>query len=156
MQIQYVISKLTLAIQTLSQIKFQLIKNETMAKEYANYRWWVPISYASKTYNTDFQRTQPAFWLKNSEKSATKSVTVDKTDWLILNTQETGFYRVNYDNKNWQLIIDQLKSNASEIHIVNRAQLMDDALNLARASLLPYELAFNVTYYLKDEVEYLP
>jgi hypothetical protein len=33
---------------------------------------------------------------------------------------------------------------------------MDDALNLARASLLPYDLAFNVTNYLKNEEEYLP
>jgi len=79
-----------------------------------------------------------------------------KDDFLIVNTQETGFYRVNYDEQNWQLIINQLKSNASEIHIINRAQLMDDALNLARAGLLPYDVAFNVTNYLKDETEYLP
>ena len=63
---------------------------------------------------------------------------------------------MNYDTKNWQLIIDQLNRNHNVIHTVNRAQLLDDSLNLARATLLPYDLAFSVTQYLKDDDEYLP
>lgn len=86
----------------------------------------------------------------------TRVVDVDKRDWLIMNVQQTGFYRVNYDLKNWGLISSQLQRNASKIHAVNRAQLMDDALNLARASELPYDVAFNLTAYLRDEEEYLP
>jgi len=58
--------------------------------------------------------------------------------------------------QNWQLIIDQLNKNGSAISTVNRAQLLDDVLNLARASLIPYDMAFNVTQFLKDDDEYLP
>lgn len=71
--------------------------------------------------------------------------------WSII-----GYYRVNYDEKNWQLITNQLLNNPSSIHTVNRAQLLDDAYNLARANLLDYKLAFNLTVYLKEDNEYLP
>lgn len=47
-------------------------------------------------------------------------------------------------------------TNPTAIHTVNRAQLLDDAFNLARGSLLDYNMAFNLTVYLKDDDEYLP
>jgi aminopeptidase N len=69
----------------------------------------------------------------------------------------TGYYRVNYDRANWQMIIKQLnKKNFKDISTINRAQLIDDALNLARASKLNYTIAFDVTSYLAHEIEYLP
>lgn len=67
-----------------------------------------------------------------------------------------GYYRVNYDVKNWKMIIDQLERDHLQIHVINRAQLIDDALNLARVGLLDYELALGVTSYLKNEKEYIP
>jgi aminopeptidase N len=42
------------------------------------------------------------------------------------------------------------------IHVINRAQIMDDALNLAKSGLLDYETALSVTGYLSKEVEYIP
>ena len=38
----------------------------------------------------------------------------------------------------------------------NRAQLIDDSLNLARAGYLDYTIALNVTKYLKHETDYVP
>ena len=43
--------------------------------------------------------------------------------WVIFNVQETGYYKVNYDNQNWQLIISQLNSEHMAIHAINRAQV---------------------------------
>ena len=37
-----------------------------------------------------------------------------------------------------------------------RAQIIDDALNLARSGLLSYDIALQVTNYLANEVEYIP
>jgi aminopeptidase N len=37
--------------------------------------------------------------------------------------------------RNWELLIDQLKTDHESIHVVNRAQIIDDALNLARSGL---------------------
>ena len=68
-----------------------------------------------------------------------------------------GYYRVNYDENNWDLLINFLKSdNFKEIPPVNRAQLLDDSLNLARAGVLPYGTALELAEYLEKEVDYIP
>ena len=66
------------------------------------------------------------------------------------------FCRVNYDKQNWVLLAEQLLRNHTAIHVINRAQIMDDALNLAKSDLLDYEAALSVTEYLHKEMEYVP
>lgn len=66
-------------------------------------------------------------------------------------------YRVNYDERNWELLIDFLLSeNYSKISVINRVQIMDDLLDFARAGELSYATAFEATHYLKKERNYLP
>jgi len=67
-----------------------------------------------------------------------------------------GFYRVNYDAKNWRLLTDQLKSNPKAIHVLNRAQLIDDSFNLARAGELQYSVPFDLVDYLDKEDDFIP
>lgn len=71
-------------------------------------------------------------------------------------THITGFYRVNYDERNWNLIWSQLIQDPFAIPVWTRAQLIDDALNLARAGRLAYTQALNLANYLRKETEYLP
>ena len=54
------------------------------------------------------------------------------------------------------MIIDQLKQDHTKIHVINRAQIIDDALNLARSGLLDYQVALGITSYLHKETEYIP
>lgn len=64
---------------------------------------------------------------------------------------------MNYDKENWQMLIKQLnQGNFKEVSTINRAQLIDDALNLARTGKLNYSTALDVTSYLVRETEYLP
>ena len=42
---------------------------------------------------------------------------------VILNVQQTGFYRVNYDLTNWGLLAQHLLANHRQIHRINRAQV---------------------------------
>uniref|UniRef100_A0A8C2X9K7 Aminopeptidase n=1 Tax=Cyclopterus lumpus TaxID=8103 RepID=A0A8C2X9K7_CYCLU len=42
------------------------------------------------------------------------------------------------------------------IPVINRAQLVDDAFNLARAKIIPTELALDTTKYLNQERDYMP
>jgi len=67
-----------------------------------------------------------------------------------------GYYRVNYDTENWNLIIKELHENHTNIPPLNRAQLLDDALNLARAGKLPYSVALYLTMYLEHDKDYIP
>lgn len=62
-----------------------------------------------------------------------------------------GFYRVNYDTENWMALIKQLKETPTDIHVLNRAQLISDSFNLARAGQLNYTIALELTKYLKNE-----
>ena len=43
--------------------------------------------------------------------------------WVIFNVQETGYYKVNYDEQNWNMISSQLTSDHGAIHAINRAQV---------------------------------
>lgn len=67
-----------------------------------------------------------------------------------------GFYRVNYDLHNWQQLIKQLNESNTDIHVLNRAQLIDDSFNLARAGMLPYSVPLNLSTYLTKEDDEIP
>lgn len=68
----------------------------------------------------------------------------------------TGFYRVNYDVDNWNALIRQLHDAHTEIHVLNRAQLIDDAFNLAKAGFLNFSVPVYLSKYLSKEKETLP
>lgn len=68
----------------------------------------------------------------------------------------TGFYRVNYDRNGWQRIFKVLHSDKfGNIHVLNRAALVDDLLNLGRAGYQDYETVLDGITYLKRETSYL-
>ncbi|KAG5305888.1 AMPN Aminopeptidase, partial [Pseudoatta argentina] len=119
--------------------------------------WWIPITYTTEK-QLNFNNTQPTKWMKAERSITLNDLDVKPSQWIIFNVQETGYYRVNYDTENWKLIIKQLNNikNFKNISVINRAQLIDDALNLARAGKLDYDIAFNITSYLANETEYLP
>nr|CAD7397313.1 unnamed protein product [Timema poppensis] len=120
------------------------------------YNWWVPLSYTSRS-EADFTTTSPAVWITPSDSQLQLTGIGGSGDWVIFNIQETGYYRVNYDAQNWRLITNQLNSDQFDvIHVLNRAQLLDDSLNLARAGILDYATALDVTSYLYRETDYIP
>lgn len=81
---------------------------------------------------------------------------MSENTWLIGNLKHSGFYRVNYDQENWNLLINQLKQNYTLIDPINRAQLLDDSFNLGRAELVDQLLFLNLTKYLDQEIDGLP
>uniref|UniRef100_A0A8C5D220 Aminopeptidase n=1 Tax=Gadus morhua TaxID=8049 RepID=A0A8C5D220_GADMO len=77
-------------------------------------------------------------------------------EWVLANIDVTGYYRVHYDRGNWEKLIGQLKADHQAIPLINRAQLVDDAFNLARAAIVPSTHALQTTVYLSAEREYIP
>lgn len=72
------------------------------------------------------------------------------------NNAFVGYFRVNYDDTLWQRIINALRSDRKNIHVLNRAQLIDDAFNIARTGRIDYQIAFHLAEYLRYETEYYP
>lgn len=76
---------------------------------------------------------------------------------MILIWRNSGYYRVNYDERNWNAIIDELHGeNFNSIHELNRAQLLDDSFNLARYDYLDFKIALDLIKYLHQEEELIP
>ncbi|XP_012268487.2 aminopeptidase N isoform X2 [Athalia rosae] len=141
---------------TLTQQRF-LLQNSTTTSQSGNEPlWWVPITFTSQN-ELNFKNTKPSHWMEAEPSLTLHNLKARSNEWMIFNVQETGYYRVNYDERNWRLIIQELsKSSFKNISTINRAQLVDDALNLARAGQIDYATALDVTSYLAHESEYLP
>lgn len=78
-------------------------------------------------------------------------------EWIVVNNRASGFYRVLYDKRNWALLVKQLREkNHTEIHPLNRAQLIDDAVHFAKKDLLPFDTVFELLSYLRREKEFIP
>ncbi|OWR41735.1 aminopeptidase N precursor [Danaus plexippus plexippus] len=116
--------------------------------------WEVPITW-TRAGAPDFNNLKPS-----------QVITADVTniergtrglEWVIFNKQESGFYRVNYDDVNWALLTRALRSsNRTVIHELNRAQIVDDLFQLARAGVMTYNRAFNILSFLEFEDSYAP
>lgn len=122
--------------------------------------WWVPLNMATKDNpNTQITSADDRISLRGE---ASKSVRIDDIEefnpnnWFIVNVQQTGYYRVNYDAENWIRIIEQLRNDPSVIHVVNRGALLDDAFVLAKGGDVSYEIALSMATYLREEHDYVP
>ncbi|XP_048007483.1 aminopeptidase N-like [Leguminivora glycinivorella] len=119
-------------------------------------RWHVPLNWVLST-NIDFSDTSPQGWLPPSFTATSFDIPgLSNAEWFIFNKQQTGYYRVNYDPSNWEALTNVLADSHETIHVLNRAQLVDDSFNLARNGRLDYQLAFQLSLYLEDEKDYIP
>lgn len=138
-----------------SQERFFLNPSSPTADPEAQ-RWWVPITFALGTNPT---RCNSAFlqpdWLRAQDKAIMINGFVNTT-WVLANCQGIGFYRTNYDTRNWELLTEFLKSsNFTQINPTNRAILIDDSLNLARAGYIDYSIPLNLIGYLAQETDFV-
>lgn len=136
------------------QERFLLVKT-SISNDTHDYKWWVPVTFATQE-NPDFSQTQATEWIPDTEETMTISGLPASGNWVIFNVQQTGYYRVNYEPSNWQLIVEQLLNDFTVVNLRNRAQVIDDALDLARAGQLSYDIALSINSYLGNETEYVP
>ncbi|XP_052740774.1 membrane alanyl aminopeptidase [Bicyclus anynana] len=119
-----------------------------------NLRYIIPITFYSAV-NPDHSDTKPSHILTETSTVINRGSVGDH--WVIFNKQQTGFYRVNYDDYTWDLIIIALRGpSRKDIHEFNRAQIVNDVFQFARAGLMTYNRAFNILSFLKDETDYTP
>lgn len=117
----------------------------------------MPLSFASKSQtNSTISSTFGSIWLAPKDKDIVK-IDSDPQDWIICDIDKVGYYRVNYDSRNWYMLIEHLRTD--EFHTIkpiSRATLIDDAFNLAEGGYIPFDIFFNLIDYLSKETEYEP
>lgn len=114
--------------------------------------WWIPYNFDTAN-NITMDDTTPDGWLAKGEKSKIIKPTAHKSwtsnDWILFNRQQTGFYRIIYDNQNYQMILKDLKSgNGNKIHVNSKAQLSDDICEFSHRHRLPQNLCGDFEYFL--------
>ncbi|XP_011498163.1 PREDICTED: aminopeptidase N-like, partial [Ceratosolen solmsi marchali] len=118
-------------------------------------KWYIPINYATQS-NPNFNLTFPSHWLKPDTKRLMING-VNPKDWIILNNQQTGYYRVLYDEQNWIRLATLLNSdNYQKIPPLNRAQIINDAVQFSLKKLLDVKIFLNLVSYLHRETDYIP
>ncbi|NXL87046.1 AMPN Aminopeptidase, partial [Alectura lathami] len=107
------------------QSHFLLDPNSTVQRPSVfNYTWIVPITWMTSSSSGD------RYWLVNVSET-NSSFRVSSPNWLLLNLNVSGYFRVNYNQENWEQLLAQLSRNHQVIPVINRAQIIDDAFNLA-------------------------
>lgn len=116
--------------------------------------WYIPFNYVDRSPRKAVEEASGFYWL--TSKASIHTTGTPDNQWIIFNRDQFGYYRVNYDQRNWELIVDALHTNPLAIPKANRAQLIDDAFNLARAEYLDMAVALKLLSYLHLETEYAP
>ncbi|XP_052634335.1 aminopeptidase Q isoform X2 [Harpia harpyja] len=138
---------LNLTTGTISQEQFLNKKNEKSTDSYNN-TWIIPISWMRNG------SSQPLMWLDKSSKVFPEmQVSESEYDWILLNVNLSGYYRVNYDQLNLKRLARLLENDPKAIPAVSRFQLIDDVFALTQFGYIQIETALELTKYLAREDE---
>lgn len=136
---------------TMTQERF-LLRKSNDSSDTTVYQWWVPL-----TLTSDFNEPTISTWMQDNQQSIVlTNLGVPSNRWLIVNVDQLGYYRVAYDPTNYGLIREQLLLDHTVVAVNNRAQLLDDSLNIASVNLIPYAEALDLTLYLTVERDFVP
>ncbi|XP_052740775.1 membrane alanyl aminopeptidase-like [Bicyclus anynana] len=134
-------------------VKQQRWERDTGVSQFSSL-WEIPITW-TRGGAPDFKNLKPSEVITGRTTSIKRGTL--GLEWVIFNKQESGFYKVNYDQTNWNLITRALRSDErTVIHELNRAQIVDDVFNFARAGVMRYNRAFNILSFLEREDAYAP
>ncbi|XP_025262599.1 aminopeptidase N-like isoform X2 [Camponotus floridanus] len=123
--------------------------NNTLDEE----QYYIPVTYTTES-NLNFIITCTNIWLTPSDSKI--EFFLEKNQWIIFNLQQAGYYRVYYDTENWRKIARYLNSEEYEnIHVLNRAQIIDDAFHFAIEKKLDFSIFWELANYLSREKEYI-
>ncbi|XP_029158974.1 aminopeptidase N-like [Nylanderia fulva] len=118
--------------------------------------YFIPVTFTEETNITNFNVTASNIYYLTRSKPILDIPLSEPENWVILNLQQIGFYRVNYDNKNWKLIARYLNSEQyTNIHVLNRAQIIDDSFHLMTQKKLNFSIFWELSSYLWQEKDFI-
>ncbi|KAL0833029.1 hypothetical protein ABMA28_001147 [Loxostege sticticalis] len=127
----------------LKQSRFTFTREHRRESDYL-----IPISYFVQDMSNCFNCYQPRFTIGRQTYTFSENL---NNGWIILNTNASGYYRVNYDKYTWQLIAKTLKDDLFRISELNRAQIVNDVFALYVSGDMSQDLAMWILDYLDWE-----
>jgi aminopeptidase N len=117
----------------------------------AAYKWDIELSFVRERGNT----VPTEQWLRPALDSVNVEYDAATHGWIKGNFEQTGFYRVNYPDAQWQLLERAILSGAAgTLSVSDRCGLLDDAFSFARAGIDTIDQAFNMSRILRVETTY--
>ncbi|XP_060801842.1 membrane alanyl aminopeptidase [Amyelois transitella] len=108
----------------------------------------IPITY-STARSADFENIRPIYMMSSERAVLNKTA---GEEWVIFNHLQHGLYRVNYDDRTWDLIAEALRD--TPIHHLNRAQIVEDVFALMRSGRMTHSKGFYILQFLQAEINY--
>ena len=104
--------------------------------------WWIYSEYVINSPSN----------VANTLFNTTTSTIISSSDisYIKLNWGSHGYFRVNYPTSVW----NNLRSQIGQFPASDRANLVNDALVLARANKLPTAVALDFCSFLQNETDY--
>nr|XP_006825130.1 PREDICTED: aminopeptidase N-like [Saccoglossus kowalevskii] len=128
--------------------------------ENLGFLWYVPLTWTDQSelqfeslgpcnthVNSKWMNKAPADFQLNTESD---------DDWFIVNVNQNMYYRVNYENENWEKLSNYLIPSHTDIPIRNRGALISDAFNIGKSHRGDHVNALKIIQYLRDERDYNP
>ncbi|XP_038058557.1 aminopeptidase N-like [Patiria miniata] len=103
------------------------------------YKWYVPLTYVYESGPGDQYEKPQQVWMEPSDDYTYFDLPDDAKadDWYLANAKMTGFYRVNYEDDNWQRLLDQAAMDPDVFSEENKVGLIKDSFNLAKTEVVP-------------------
>jgi glutamyl aminopeptidase len=120
---------------------------ETEVSEF-NYKWSIPITWFTNTYSE-----VKSVWFMNTQDKIV--LPADNVNWIKINKDQIGYYRVNYETSMWESLTEALKADINIMSVLDRAHLLHDAFSLAQAQQIEYSTALKMTEFLSKEAEFV-
>lgn len=144
----------------LTQSRF-LLEPKLNSNSEDNIYWNIPFDITIKFANSevgmhDAPKMSLSYLFPDQKTFEIKVTDMGSISFYLINVKQRGYYRVHYDDKNWNEIKEALKSDDfGGIDALTRAQIVDDLFHLTEAGNLKYDFLMDVLEFLKDEQEYL-
>uniref|UniRef100_T1IZH7 Aminopeptidase n=1 Tax=Strigamia maritima TaxID=126957 RepID=T1IZH7_STRMM len=114
-------------------------------------KWAIPLMFSTKAMNS-FD-VKPQKWMH--EEDYVQFTSADGIpsphEWVLFNPSIHGYYVVNYDNRNWKLLLNQLITDHTKLPPLVRVYLVQTLHLLKRNDLIPHHLAYSVLEYIRNE-----
>ena len=114
--------------------------------------WWIFVDYC---YADGNGQVLGDFWMENVTQKFVFA-NLHPRRGLIANLQHAGYYIVNYDNYNWDLIARILHRSHYIIDVRNREQITSDLYWLYLYNVIEDKIVQNIYSYLAHEEEFIP